>query len=100
MASEFLIKGRIFEWRGPSPFHFVKIQERASAEIKSQAKMLSYGWGIFPVHGRLGKTEFETALIPKDGVYLIPIKDALRKSEALALEQVVSIRLKLGKRQS
>ena len=98
MASDFLIRGELFEWRGPAPFHFVRIGAKVSAEIKSQAQMLSYGWGVIPVHGRVGKTEFETALFPKDGLYLIPIKDSVRKTEEIEIGDSVSIHLNLGKR--
>ena len=97
MDFDFKIRGDIFEWRGPSPFHFVRISTKVGAIIKSQATLLSYGWGVIPVHGRVGKTEFSTALFPKDGSYLIPIKDALRRDEDLEIGDTVTIHLNLGK---
>jgi hypothetical protein len=97
MKYDFVIRGEIFEWRGPAPFHFVRIPPADGAVIKSQARILSYGWGVIPVHGVLGKSNFETALFPKDGSYLIPIKDALRNSEGIDIGDQVVIRLNLGK---
>lgn len=97
MSYDFRIKGEIFEWRGPAPFHFVRVNEKDGAVIKGQAQMLTYGWGVIPAHGKLGKTEFSTALFPKDGSYLVPIKDALRKSENLEIGDEVIIHLNLGK---
>ena len=38
--------------------------------------MATYGWGVIPVVARIGDVEFETSLFPKDGGYLLPLKDA------------------------
>lgn len=100
MDSDFIIKGEIFEWRGPAPYFFVKVPIKDGEIIKKQAKVLSYGWGVIPVHGSVGKTEFSTALFPKDRSYLIPIKDQLRKSENLDLGDRITIFLNLGKKRS
>lgn len=97
MEYEFRISAPVFEWRGPAPFHFVKIPTDLSSLIKSEANLLSYGWGVIPIHGQVGRTNFTTSLIPKDGSYLIPIKDAVRKSEQLELDDDVEISFNLGK---
>jgi hypothetical protein len=88
-------KGAMIEWRGPSPFYFVPVPEVQSKKIKAMAAQLTYGWGVIPVLGKIGKTDFSTALIPKDGVYYLPIKNAVRFSEKLEVgsEVIVSIRL-------
>ena len=96
-AYDFKISNELFEWRGPSPFHFVAIPSDDSEIIKKEAKLLSYGWGVIPVHGKVGKTEFTTALIPKDGQYLIPIKDAVRKGEKIEIGDLVTVNLNLGR---
>ena len=96
-AYDFEISNELFEWRGPAPFYFVAIESGDSAIIKKEAKVLSYGWGIIPVHGRIGNTDFSTALIPKDGKYYIPIKDAVRKSEKIEVGEQVKVSLNLGK---
>ena len=87
----------MFEWRGPSPFHFVRVLDDVSKEIKAEASFISYGWGVIPIHGEIGNTTFTTSLIPKDGCYLIPIKDAVRKAENLERYQEVEVRFNLGK---
>lgn len=83
-------------WRGPSPFYFVQVPENQAKKIKLIAKQLTYGWGVIPVAGRIGKTEFTTALIPKDGSYLVPIKNAVRFAENLELDQLVKVNLNFG----
>lgn len=97
MKYEFGVSGEMFEWRGPSPFHFVRVSESDSTLIKAEANLLSYGWGVIPITGKVGKTEFTTSLIPKDGRYLVPIKDSVRLSEEIELGEIVTIQFNLGK---
>ncbi len=95
--SEFIFSGAIFEWRGPSPFYFIEIPSAQSAKIKERASQLTYGWGVIPVTGVIGDTEFTTSLIPKDGLYLLPIKNVVRFGENLEVGQEVQAKLTLGK---
>jgi hypothetical protein len=46
------------------------------------------------VHVVIGDTEFSTALFPKDGRYLIPLKVVVRKSEGIGEGDVVSVALR------
>jgi hypothetical protein len=79
----FEFKGKILFWRGPAPFYFVTVPEEESSEIKAISNLITYGWGVIPVHVRIGKTEWKTSLFPKDGRYLVPIKAIVRKAEKL-----------------
>ena len=47
--------------------------------------LVTYGWGVIPVTVRIGETEWTTSLFPKNGGYLVPIKDVVRRAEGLAL---------------
>ena len=89
-------QGAMIEWRGPSPFYFVPVPEVQSKKIKAIAAQLTYGWGAIPVLGKIGKTEFSTALIPKGGRYYLPIKNALRFAEELEVGSEVSVSITLG----
>lgn len=89
-------QGAMIEWRGPSPFYFVPVPEVQSKKIKAIAAQLTYGWGVIPVLGKIGKTEFSTALIPKGGLYYLPIKNALRFAEELEVGSEVSVSITLG----
>ena len=89
-------KGAIIEWRGPSPFYFVPVPAGPSKKIKALAAQLTYGWGVIPVLGKIGKTGFSTALIPKDGVYYLPIKNAVRFAEKLEVGAEVSVSISVG----
>ena len=94
---EWVFDGEVIEWRGPSPYFFVAMSESDSAELKEEARSLIY-WGQVPVRVVIGATEFGTALFPKDGRYLVPLKDAVRKAESIDEGDVVAVTLRLARR--
>ncbi len=90
---EFEFSGEIWHWRGPSPYHFVTIPDERSAAIQAVAAGITYGWGMIPVQVHLGNTAWKTSLFPKDGGYVLPVKDSVRRAEALELGDTVAMRL-------
>ncbi len=90
---EWEFEAEIFEWRGPAPFYFAATPDDADAYLHDNIGELSYGWGCIPATVRVGQTEETTALIPKDGVYLVPLKARLRRSEHLEPGELVQLRL-------
>lgn len=90
---ELEFSGEIWHWRGPSPFHFVTVPADESAELAEAAAMVTYGWGMIPVKARIGATSWTTSLYPKDGGYLVPLKDVVRRAENLQVGDVVTINL-------
>lgn len=80
----------------PAPFYFVRIPEEESADIKFAAKGLEY-WGQVPVVVRIRETEFTTALFPRDGRYLVPLKDVVRRSAGVEVDQVLTVGLSVGR---
>lgn len=90
---ELLVVGVMFEWRGPAPFHFVALPDDVADDVRAEAGRLSYGWGMVPVRGRVGGTDFTTAMWPKEGGYWLPVKDAVRRSEGLTLGDEVTATL-------
>lgn len=93
MSIEF--SGEIWFWKGPAPFYFVTVPAAQCAALKDVSGLVTYGWGMIPVTARIGKTEWKTSLFPKDGGYVVPIKDSVRKAEKLGEEDEVTIRLEV-----
>ena len=91
----FEFSGKIFHWRGPAPFLFVAVPPKQSDEIKAVSRLVTYGWGVIPVHVRIGNTEWKTSLFPKDGKYLVPIKMLVQKAENVKEGDEVTIQLEL-----
>lgn len=89
-------EGKIFYWRGPAPFLFVAVPEEPSGALKAISSSVTYGWGVIPVHARIGKTEWKTSLFPKEGRYLVPIRMSVQKAENLDLGDSVVIQLEVG----
>jgi GNAT superfamily N-acetyltransferase len=83
----------VIEWRGPAPYYFIPVPEPQSGSIRAAASAASYGWGMLPIRARIGSTEWKTSLWPKDGAYLLPLKDAVRKPEGLDAGDAVDVRL-------
>jgi hypothetical protein len=92
---DFEFSGDIWYWRGPSPFYFVTVPAEQSSDLKAISCIVSYGWGVIPVHVRIGKTEWRTSLFPKAGLYLVPLKDSVHKAEGLKEGDSVTIWLEV-----
>ena len=45
---------------------------------------------------RIGETEWTTSLIPKDGLYFVPLKNAVRINEGLFIGDHVEVQLSLN----
>jgi hypothetical protein len=80
---DFGFDGELWYWRGPAPFYFVRLPEEECVQLRSIASQVSYGWGMIPVRARIGDTEWQTSLFPKDGGYLLPVKAHVRRAEKI-----------------
>jgi Domain of unknown function (DUF1905) len=85
--------GEMWFWRGPSPYHFVTVPDAESAELEAVSRSVTYGWGMIPVAATVGVTGWTTSLFPKDGGYIVPMKDVVRKAEGLEVGDMVTVRL-------
>ena len=85
--------GEVWHWRGPSPYHFVTVPEAESAELRAAASRVTYGWGMIPVQLSIGATQVTTSLFPKNGGYVVPLKDVVRNAEGITVGVTVTVRL-------
>ena len=92
---EWTFTGEVIEWRGPAPYLFVAMTTEESADLKEEARGLIY-WGQVPVHVTVGDTEFTTALFPRDGRYLVPVKVAVQRAETIEAGAIVEVSLRLN----
>jgi len=91
----FEFSGKIWFWKGPAPWFFVTIPIEQSRDLKAISALVTYGWGVIPVHVRIGRTEWQTSLFPKDDLYLVPIKASVRNAENLEEGDTVTIHLEV-----
>jgi hypothetical protein len=85
--------GEVWFWRGPSPYHFVTVPEDESAELQAASALVTYGWGMIPVEVVIGTTRWTTSLFPKDGGYVVPLKDVVRAAERIDVGDMVDVQL-------
>ncbi|MFY1575331.1 DUF1905 domain-containing protein [Verrucosispora sp. WMMD703] len=85
--------GEVWFWRGPSPFHFVTVPDQHCGQLAEVAGQVSYGWGMIPVAARIGDTQWTTSLFPRDGGYVVQVKDKVRRAEGIEVGDVVTVLL-------
>jgi GNAT superfamily N-acetyltransferase len=99
---ELEFRGEIWEWRGPAPYYFVTVPEDQCRTLQAVASEISYGWGMIPARAHLtggaGSKEWSTSLWPKDGGYVVPLKDGIRKAAGVGQGDTVTVRLSTTKR--
>ena len=92
---DFEFTGIVWFWKGPSPYFFVTVPEQQSHDLKTISELVTYGWGMIPVHVRIGDSAWKTSLFPKDGRYILPLKDMIRKAENLAEGDTITVSLEV-----
>lgn len=88
----------LWEWRGPAPFYWLTVPEACCIDVRAEAAEASYGWGAVPVVARIGVTEWETSLLPKDGGYVLPVKSAVRARERIGDGDTVTVAMSVAPR--
>jgi hypothetical protein len=91
----FEITGTVIEWRGPAPFYFLPTPIEVTREIELYKRELTYGWGVIPAKVTIGDTTVTTSLIPREGSFYIPLKDAIRRPNQISLGDDVRLTLTL-----
>lgn len=90
---EVSFRGEVVEWRGPAPYFFVPLPDADADDVREVAAAATYGWGVVPVTARVGTIAFTTSLIPRQGGYLLPLKDAVRRPQGITAGSKVAVEL-------
>lgn len=61
------------------------VPEADCNDLRAAASVVSYGWGVIQVMVQIGDTGWRTSLWPKDGRYVVPLKDQVRMAEGIEL---------------
>lgn len=93
MTMQIEFDGNIWFWKGPAPWYFVTVPAKQCDDLKNVSGLVTYGWGMIPATVRIGKTEWKTALWPKDGSYIVPIKTSVRTAEKVEEGDTVTVYL-------
>jgi hypothetical protein len=91
-------QSQVIEWRGPAPYFYAPVPAAVAAEIAAVKRQASYGWGVIPVNAEIAGVAFETSLFPKDGTYLLPLKDAVRRRVGVTVGDKVEVEMAIGEK--
>ena len=77
---KFSEKVKLWRWPGDGAWHFVTLDKKLYEKIRAK-----YGKGMLRISAQVGKTKFETSLLPHNmsQSYLIAIRKSVRQSEGL-----------------
>ncbi|WP_026530664.1 DUF1905 domain-containing protein [Haematomicrobium sanguinis] len=89
MGPTFSSRVPVIEWRGPAPFYFGLFPQDVGEQIASEIPEWSYGWGCFYADVEVTGQIFETALMPYEGSYVIPLRVRVRRQLGIELGDVV-----------
>ena len=90
----------LWVWRSGkagTSWHFLTIEGQVSAEIRFAALGRTGGFGSIRVEARIGRTIWSTSIFPQreGGGFILPVKAAVRKAEAIGEGDEVTVELSL-----
>ena len=82
---KYTVRSKVWKYPGMAAWYFVNVDKKQSAEIKEKFGTARRGFGSVRVEVKLGKTKWKTSIFPdkQSGMYLLPVKAAVRHAEAL-----------------
>lgn len=89
----FSFETEVIYWRGPAPFFYAPVPEAHVEELRRVARLATYGWGVVPVTAEIRGVVFTTSLFPKDGTYLLPLKNAVRHKIDVTAGDVIAVEM-------
>ena len=95
---EFSFAGEVWLWQTEkAAWHFVTLPTETSEDIKAFTKHLARGFRSVKVEARIGETKWKTSIFPSKEhcAYILPIKKAVRVSEDIAAEALVTVELRI-----
>lgn len=106
MTETYVVTAQLWLWKSdkaPASWHFLSIGGEVAEAIHALALMRRLesgrkrGWGALKVHVTIGTTSWDTSIFPdkSSGGWLLPVKSAVRKAEALVAGDEVQITVTL-----
>lgn len=93
----YLFEASVWLWdaRRTDVWTFVSLPAEASEEIRDLAGDIPRGFGAVKVTATIGTTTWRTSIFPSQGVYVLPLKKAVRRAEGLAIDDVATVKVEL-----
>jgi hypothetical protein len=90
-------RAEVWEHEGPASWFFVSLPDDLADDILETHGARAKGFGSIRVEVTIGATRWQTSLFPdsKRRTYLLPVKAAVRRAEALDAGVVATIELRV-----
>ena len=100
-TERFDVTATLWHWQSSKPgtgWYFLTIDGQTSAEIRYAALGRTGGFGSIKVDVRIGDTRWRTSIFPhrESGGFILPVKAAVRKSEAIVEGDMVRLSLAIA----
>lgn len=96
-SAVYKLQEKVFIYPGDAAWHFFPIPKKVGIDIKEKYGKYAKGFGSLPVVATVGKTTWQTSIFPEktSGSYILPVKAAVRKAEAIQAGERVSCTIEL-----
>ncbi|GLJ78731.1 DUF1905 domain-containing protein [Microbacterium imperiale] len=87
----------VFRWEARTQdWYFAAVPDEVSADIREIPRM-PRGFGAVRVTATIGATTWTTSIFPDAGrgVYVLPLKQAVRRAEGIGADGIVAVRLEV-----
>lgn len=93
---DFTFTAPLWAWSGNAAWFFVSLPEEESEDIRERPRM-PRGFGAVKVRVRVGGSTWDTSVFPDstEGVYILPVKKAVRTAEGIDEGDPVEVHLEL-----
>ena len=93
---DFTFTAPLWAWTGNAAWFFVSVPAEQSEDIRERPRM-PRGFGAVKVRATVGGSTWETSVFPdsKVGLYILPVKKAVRAAEGIDEGDPVDVRLEL-----
>ncbi len=85
-------EAELWEHEGKGAWCFLTVPEEPSEDIRLSGAMPA-GFGSFRVEVTVGETVWRTSVFPASECFVLPMKKAVRKAEAIEVGDVVAVSL-------
>jgi hypothetical protein len=94
-SSQFSFDSRVWEWEGPSSWHFVSLPEDLADLVGEAFAQRARGFRSLRVEVTIEAERWRTSIFPdsKRGTYLLPVKKEIRQRLGLGPGSDVSVGL-------
>ncbi|TAJ13715.1 DUF1905 domain-containing protein [Patescibacteria group bacterium] len=90
----YTFKAKLWIYPGNTAWHFVTINKVLAKKINDDRMEPRGGWGSIPMTVSVGDTVWDTSIFwSKDGTFLLPIKNEVRKKEGIYADDTVHVTL-------